>query len=120
MPDISIRVPATGQVYPPPADVSNVASVGTGDAQNIVPPGVDPADFAAFKAAFPVQGQIDPRDAEAFSKQFPQQSVAEDIAKSTGTGLVKGTAQLAGLPGDIRTLASTGVSKAGEMLGVDP
>ncbi len=44
---------------------------------------------------------------------------AGDVAKSGGIGLVKGGLGLAGLPGDVRELASKGVSKAAGAFGYD-
>ena len=57
----------------------------------------------------------------ADSKASPDAPItATGLAKATGSGLLEGTIGLAGLPSDIGTLVSAGVSKAGEALGFDP
>jgi hypothetical protein len=47
-------------------------------------------------------------------------SVMEDAAKSVGSGLANATAGLIGGAGDLRSLASAGVSAVGDRLGVAP
>lgn len=47
-------------------------------------------------------------------------SIAADVAKSAGIGAVRGAIGMVGGGGDLRSLASAGVDKAGEMLGFDP
>lgn len=47
-------------------------------------------------------------------------SVVEDVAKSGGIGLAKGTVGLAGLPGDAKTLIGSGLSYLESKIGRDP
>jgi hypothetical protein len=46
--------------------------------------------------------------------------IAKDVAASSGIGLVKGGIGLAGLPGDVRSLASKATDFVGDKLGIKP
>lgn len=47
-------------------------------------------------------------------------SVAADVAKSAGIGAVKGAIGMVGAGGDLKSLASAGVDKLGELTGINP
>ncbi len=47
-------------------------------------------------------------------------ATAEDVAKSLGIGVAKGVISLAGLPGDVRTLASAATNYLGQKVGASP
>lgn len=81
--------------------------------------------FVKPQAAPPEDKSYNPYDKfvkahNAPAREFTAGEYGADIAKSGGIGVAKGAIGLVGMPGDARTLASAGVSKLGEMAGIDP
>ena len=73
--------------------------------------------YAAPQAA-PDLGKMS--DAELMAAYNSHPSVLADVAKSGGIGLAKGAIGLAGMPGDLGSLISSGYDKATNALGINP
>lgn len=84
-------------------------------------PSAPPAQPSGFNPdAFLNAGNASPAATKPATAKPDDGSVAGDVLKSTGIGAVEGTLGLAGLPGDIRTLASKGTDAVASYFGVSP
>jgi hypothetical protein len=85
-------------------------------------PTLEPVDFDPFAGGLGSSPKLEPVDHDPFATDY--KAIAKDVAKSAGTGVVKGVLGLGGMVGDLTDLGAKGIKKAtdfvSEQVGAEP